>query len=116
MFKDTKDYWNQVRTIAESHPGPIFITSLDSARMTSEVYPERGARFIVEGTHRLSTDEDVAAYKADAKARVDSYHVAEMNKKQAVRIEMDTQGMIQTAVAAGIAAATKEAGRPGKGA
>jgi hypothetical protein len=67
----TQEYWKAVRAMRESLPDVLFITSATAsddgrvAGVTFEVTKEAAARPLVDGSHRLATPQEIAAYNAE---------------------------------------------------
>jgi hypothetical protein len=110
---DLRKYWRSVRLTEETLPaGDVFLISVEneergtSGGQISSATREYAARWIVGGTHRLATEPEIELYRLEMKARTDAILVAELNKKQTVRLEtVIPEDQIARAVAAAVEAA-----------
>ena len=79
-MENRKDYWRRVkeagnRLIADGQ-WAVFLTSIDApnredwrAGVVVEAVAELAGKLIVDGTHRLSTPEEIAQFRADQQRR-----------------------------------------------
>jgi hypothetical protein len=78
----------EIAHLARQDSHPIFITSLDrpldgiTGGATSGVTVEIAARRLVESSHRLATEEEIAKFHADQKARDRECAQIEFRRKQ----------------------------------
>jgi len=84
-------YWQAVNKIEATLPAgeTIFITSIDKPLMpgyqagrTFECTRRNAAMRLVDQTHRLSTPEEIAAYRAEQAKRVETLRVEESLRQQ----------------------------------
>ena len=75
ILQNLEDYWMRVHELAKTLPPVVYITSVEVAQhphhragVVVEHVPFYAAQDILDGTHRLSTDEEIAKYKADMEA------------------------------------------------
>jgi hypothetical protein len=84
---DHRAYWQKVRlqreALADEYPVVISVESTDSLQCT-EVTQAIAAKNLVDGTHRLATPDEIAAWRADQKARAEAIRKAELDKRQPI--------------------------------
>ncbi|HXS93179.1 MAG TPA: hypothetical protein VN736_01170 [Candidatus Limnocylindrales bacterium] len=75
ILQNLEDYWMRVHELAKTLPPVVYITSVEvpqyphhRAGVVVEHVPFYAAQDILDGTHRLSTEEEVAQYKAGMEA------------------------------------------------
>lgn len=115
-----KEYWAAVNeTAAKLPPGDsLYVTSIDNRRFAGgvrggvmcEVLRKKAAELIVQGTHRISTAEELAAYQAESKTRAEEIADKEYQRKQNFALPREVADL----VAAAVQGVTKPSGRARK--
>lgn len=79
--------------------GFLYVTSLDNfAKLStpgtvSQVTTDSAARLIVDGTHKVSTPDEIAGFEAHMKAEGEKYAQAELRKvRQDMRVHVEVGG------------------------
>lgn len=104
-----KEYYSDIHKLQreleeEFESGEIFLTSVFNrdknsvAGCVSTASPENAARVIVDGTHRLSTDDEVKEYKKMLEDNRVAIAKAEQQKKQQYIVVVDQKADNASAV------------------
>ncbi len=107
---DIRRYWADVRRVEETLPAPtnpptiIYLTSLDNAdkgttagMVCDMIDRTAAARRLVEGTHRLSTPDEVIQHEARQKAQVEELAAIEIKRKQQFALPQELQTLVAAA-------------------
>lgn len=111
--RDAREQDPTLRTNLNDSKKEVLITSIENDSLGShggrvfQVFPMNAARCITEGTHRLSTPEEVSAYRKELdERRISILAEAEKAKGPVPKIEISSE-----LIAAAVAAQSKPAGR-----
>jgi hypothetical protein len=75
MSQQLKMYWQQVRDVEARLPQDVFLTSIEdrftgrAGGVVCEVDRASAARCVVDGSHRVATEEEIEAYRLDQDER-----------------------------------------------
>jgi phage-related protein len=108
-MENITDFYRQVNeTEAEIKAkvgSPLFVCSLDSRKLGTiggrifEVDTRRAALDIVNGTHRVASEQEIAQYKEELESRRQAIHNEEYQRKQQFALPPELAGLVELALA-----------------